>query len=343
MVILVTGGAGFIGSNFIRHILKKQNPLTSLINVDKLTYAGNLENLVDVEDDPRYIFIRADIVDSQNMNTIFSEHEPDTVIHLAAESHVDRSIHDASPFIHTNVLGTQVLLDLSLKYEVSRFLHVSTDEVYGSLKEDDPAFTEDHPLDPSSPYSASKAASDLLVMACHRTHSLNTTVTRCSNNYGPFQFPEKLIPLMIKNALADEPLPVYGDGRNIRDWIHVEDHCSALHAVMTAGRPGSAYNIGGNSEQRNIDVVKTLLKILGKPEALIRFVKDRPGHDWRYAIDSSRATDETGWSPTLDFETGLEKTVQWYLENQPWTDRITSGLYMDYYSKMYGERLDADL
>ncbi len=343
MKILVTGGAGFIGSNFIRYLLQNLDGIRSVINVDKLTYAGNLENLSEVETDPRYIFIKADIVDTQGMDSVFSEHQPETVVHFAAESHVDRSIHDASPFIHTNVLGTQVLLDKSLKYNVARFLHVSTDEVYGSLGEDDPAFTEEHPIDPSSPYSASKAASDMLVMACHRTHGLNTTVTRCSNNYGPFQFPEKLIPLMIHNALANEPLPVYGDGRNIRDWIFVEDHCRALAAVMGDGRSGSTYNIGGNAERRNLDVVKTLLGILGKPESLIRFVKDRPGHDWRYAIDSSRVAGETGWNPSLTFEEGLERTVKWYLDNQSWTERITSGQYLDYYSKMYSERLDASL
>ena len=338
--ILVTGGAGFIGSNLVRFLLRGER---QVVNVDKLTYAGNLENLSGLEMDSRYRFERGDIADPGQMNRVFEEHRPDVVMHLAAESHVDRSIEDAAPFIRTNVQGTQVLLDCSLRTGVRRFVHVSTDEVYGMLREDDPAFTEDHPIDPSSPYSASKASSDLLVMACHRTHGLEAVITRCSNNYGPYQFPEKLIPLMIRNALADEPLPVYGDGRNIRDWIHVKDHCRALAVVMDNGAPGQVYNMGGQAEVRNLDVVRGILRILGKPETLIRFVKDRPGHDWRYAMDIRKIQGELGWAPSVSFEEGLEETVSWYRENPQWVDHVISGEYREYYQRIYGDRLEGDL
>jgi dTDP-glucose 4,6-dehydratase len=340
MKVLVTGGAGFIGSNFVRYLLKEQGTGISVINVDKLTYAGNLENLAGLEEDNRYSFILADIADAGRMRKIFEEHEPDVVMHLAAESHVDRSIEDASPFIRTNVQGTQVLLDCSLKYGTKRFIHVSTDEVYGTLSEGEAAFTEKHQIDPSSPYSASKAASDLLVMAYHRTHGFSVIITRCSNNYGPYQFPEKLIPLMIRNAMVDNSLPVYGDGRNIRDWIHVEDHCKALVAVMEKGTPGEVYNIGGEAEVRNIEVVREILRILDKPESLIRYVKDRPGHDWRYAMDIRKIQNELGWSPCVSFAQGLEKTVKWYWDQSAWVNHVISGEYRDYYDRMYGERLE---
>ena len=287
MRVLVAGGAGFIGSNFIHFLLEERADI-SVINVDKLTYAGNLANLEPITDTGRYTFIRTDIADSKAIHGIFRKHEPHVVVHFAAESHVDRSIEDAAPFIQTNVLGTQVLLAAALEYRTSRFLHVSTDEVYGSLQEDDPAFTETTPLAPNSPYSASKASSDLLVHSYNRTFGLDTIITRCSNNYGPYQFPEKLIPLMINNALSDKPLPVYGDGRNIRDWIYVTDHCRALFVLLEKGNAGEVYNIGGNSERRNLEVVQAILRALDKPESLIEYVKDRPGHDWRYAIDSGK-------------------------------------------------------
>jgi dTDP-glucose 4,6-dehydratase len=338
MKILVTGGAGFIGSNFLNMLLSEDSPEFNVVNVDLLTYAGNLENLTAVEADPRYSFVKADISDPNSMRNLFEEYTPDTVVHFAAESHVDRSIEDASPFIRTNVMGTQVLLDYSMKYNIGRFLHVSTDEVYGSLREDEPAFTETHIISPNSPYAASKAASDHLVLAYHRTHGLDCVVTRCSNNYGPFQFPEKLIPLMIHNAMSDKELPVYGDGRNIRDWIHVDDHCRALLSVLNQGRPGAVYNIGGNAEVRNIEVVKEILRLLDKPESLINFVKDRPGHDHRYAMDISRISSELNWGPDMDFIGGLLSTVKWYQENQEWARRVISKEYQEYYERTYGNR-----
>jgi dTDP-glucose 4,6-dehydratase len=339
MKLIITGGAGFIGSNFINHLVATGDKELRIINVDSLTYAGNLDNLSAIDDDPRYTFLRADISDSAEINRIIAEHKPDAILNFAAESHVDRSIEDASPFVRTNIQGTQVLLDSARHHQVKRFLHISTDEVYGSLGEEDPAFTEDSPIDPSSPYAASKAAADHLVQACHRTYGLDTVITRCSNNYGPYQFPEKLIPLMIGNAMNDEPLPVYGDGRNIRDWIYVADHCRALAHVLREGRPGRVYNIGGSSERRNIDVVKAILKILGKPESLIRFVSDRPGHDWRYAMDTTCISAELGWQPSVTFEEGLEETIQWYSGNSAWTRKVISGEYLDYYDRMYGSRL----
>lgn len=338
MKILVTGGAGFIGSNLVRFLLEEKTD--EVVNVDKLTYAGNLENLSGLEENPRYHFVLADVSDATKMTEVFEEQKPEIVMHLAAESHVDRSIEDAAPFIRTNVQGTQVLLDCSLRMGVSRFVHVSTDEVYGTLQENDLAFTESHPIDPSSPYSASKAASDLLVLAYQRTHGFPAVITRCSNNYGPYQFPEKLIPLMIRNAMADDPLPVYGDGRNIRDWIHVQDHCRALVTVMDDGVPGQVYNIGGQAEVRNIEVVREILKALGKTESLIRFVKDRPGHDWRYAMDIQKIVRELGWTPSVTFVQGLEETVRWYGENPGWVDHVVSGEYKEYYSRMYRGRLE---
>jgi len=335
MRVLVTGGAGFIGSNFIHHLLEEREDI-SVINVDKLTYAGNLANLENIADTERYTFVRADIADRKAIYEIFDEYRPDAIVNFAAESHVDRSIDDAAPFIRTNVLGTQVLLAAALEYGTSRFLHVSTDEVYGSLKELDPAFTETTPLAPNSPYSASKASSDLLVYSYYKTYGIDTIITRCSNNYGPYQFPEKLIPLMIKNALEDKPLPVYGDGRNIRDWIYVTDHCRALSALLEKGRAGEVYNIGGNSERRNLEVVKTILQAVDKPDSLIEYVMDRPGHDWRYAIDSGKMKRETGWEPSVIFEDGLKSTVQWYLENNSWVENVITGEYQEYYDRVYG-------
>ena len=338
MKVLVTGGAGFIGSTFVRHLINTRDDC-EVINVDLLTYAGNLINLKDIEGNPRYEFIRADISDLSAMNSIFESTTPNIVINFAAESHVDRSIEDALPFVRTNILGTQVLLDCSRRYEIDRFLHVSTDEVYGSLSEGEPPFTEEHNLSPNSPYAASKASSDHLVLAYNRTYGLNCSVTRSSNNYGPYQFPEKLIPLMIKNALSGQPLPVYGDGRNIRDWIHVEDNCQALDLILENGSAGEVYNIGGNCEVRNIEIVKEILSILDKPETLIEFVTDRPGHDFRYSLDTSKIEAELGWRPTTEFESGLSKTINWYIDNQDWVNNITSGDYMEYYRRIYGERL----
>jgi dTDP-glucose 4,6-dehydratase len=341
MKILVTGGAGFVGSNLVRFLLEEKENV-EVVNADKLTYAGNLENLAGLEGESRYQFVLADIADASVMIEVFKETRPDVVMHLAAESHVDRSIEDAAPFIRTNVQGTQVLLDCSLRSGVQRFVHVSTDEVYGTLKENDHAFTENHPIDPSSPYSASKAASDLLVLAYQRTHGFPAVITRCSNNYGPYQFPEKLIPLMIRNAMADEPLPVYGDGRNIRDWIHVKDHCEALVAVLEKGIEGQIYNIGGQAELRNIEVIKEVLHSLDKPESLIRFVRDRPGHDWRYAMDIRKINNELGWAPSVTFENGLAETVRWYRENHAWVQNVVTGQYREYYDRMYGPRLEGN-
>jgi dTDP-glucose 4,6-dehydratase len=338
MKILVTGGCGFIGSNFIRYFLQS-HPNDSLINVDKLTYAGNLENLLDVSQSPRYHFIKGDITDRPRMEELVSK-GLDAVINFAAESHVDRSIEDPSAFMKTNVFGTFALLEALRKVfprQRIRFLHISTDEVYGSLSETG-AFTEETPLAPNSPYSASKTAADLLVRAYHRTYGIPACITRCSNNYGPYQFPEKLIPLMISNALENKELPIYGDGMHIRDWIYVEDHCRALDAVLHHGKEGEVYNIGGRSERPNLVVVQTILDRLEKPHSLIRLVTDRVGHDRRYAIDFSKIERELGWKPSVSFEEGIRRTVEWYLAHQDWWRKIKTGEYLDYYDRMYKGR-----
>ncbi len=336
--LLVTGGAGFIGSHFVRRWLRER-PDGRVIDVDLLTYAGHLANLEEVLRDPRHVFIRADIADGAALARSLPE-TPDAIVHFAAESHVDRSIEDPSAFLTTNVVGTQRLIDLARKLGVRRFVHVSTDEVYGSLGPSG-KFTESSPLSPNSPYAASKAASDLLVRAAYHTHGLPGVITRCSNNYGPNQFPEKLIPLMIANALEDRPLPVYGDGGNVRDWIHVEDHCEALMAVLERGRPGAVYNIGGGNERTNLEVVRLILAALGKPESLIRFVADRPGHDRRYAIDDTLVRSELGVEPAVPFAAGIAATIAWYRGHRSWLDEIRSGAYRDYYERMYGARPDA--
>lgn len=323
MKILITGGAGFIGSNFIRHLLENYND--EIVNLDKLTYAGNPENLEEIENNPNYSFIRGDIGDPEIVNQIVSR-GIDIIVNFAAESHVDRSIEDPAIFLKTNVLGTQVLLEAAQKYRIRKFIQISTDEVYGSLGPTG-YFTETSPLAPNSPYSASKAGADLLVRAYHQTYGLPVNITRCSNNYGPYQFPEKLIPLFVTNAMGDKKLPLYGDGRNIRDWIHVKDHCRAIDLVMREGKEGEIYNIGANSERTNLEITREILRILQKPESLISFVRDRPGHDRRYAIDSSKIREELGWQPQYDFTTGLKETVRWYQENTGWWKRIKSGEY----------------
>ncbi|ANE47057.1 spore coat protein [Paenibacillus swuensis] len=324
MNILVTGGAGFIGSNFVIYMLNKYENY-NIINLDALTYAGNLENLQSVANHPNYTFVKGDIADKELVERIFAK-GVDYVVHFAAESHVDRSIEGPEVFVMTNVMGTQVLLDAAKKHNVKKFVHVSTDEVYGTLGETG-LFTEETPLAPNSPYSASKAGSDLLVRAYHETFGLPVNITRCSNNYGPYQFPEKLIPLMIANALADKSLPVYGDGMNVRDWLFVEDHCSAIDLVLHQGKNGEVYNVGGNNERPNIDIVKTILQQLGKPDSLIQYVQDRLGHDRRYGIDATKITNELGWKPKHNFDTGIEYTIQWYLDNQEWWNRILTGEY----------------
>lgn len=324
MRLLVTGGAGFIGSNFI-HQMRREHPSYQLVNVDLLTYAGNLDNLSGIGNWPGYQFVQADIVDTNALEPIFAE-GVDAVINFAAESHVDRSISDPGIFVRTNILGTQTLLELSRKYKVEKFLQVSTDEVYGTLGADG-LFAESTPLAPNSPYSASKAGADLLVRAYHETFGLNVNITRCSNNYGPYQFPEKLIPLMIRNALENKPLPVYGDGLNIRDWLFVEDHCSAIDLVLHEGRSGDIYNIGGNNERTNTHVVLTILQELGKPESLITYVEDRLGHDRRYAIDASKIRNQLGWTPKYNYESGIIATIKWYLNQQEWMNRIATGAY----------------
>jgi dTDP-glucose 4,6-dehydratase len=333
--LLVTGAAGFVGSNLVRLILAER-PADRVVALDKLTYAGNLENLAGLEG-PRLRFVRGDVCDGELVAEVWRAEAIDAVLHLAAESHVDRSILAPSVFIETNVGGTQVLLEAARELGVKRFVHVSTDEVYGSLGPTG-LFVEESPLAPSSPYSASKAASDLLALAYARTFQLPVVVTRCSNNYGPYQFPEKLIPLMIANALRDEPLPVYGDGLNVRDWIHVDDHCRGLLAALDRGAPGEVYNLGGASARPNLEVVRRVLALLGKPESLIRFVKDRPGHDRRYATDASKAIRTLGWSPRRAFEDGLAETVRWYVEHRAWWERILTGAYREYYAAQYGAR-----
>lgn len=336
MKLLVTGGAGFIGSNFVMYMLNKY-PEYQIVNVDALTYAGNLENLTSVEGHPNYTFVKADIADAQAIDAILQQ-GIDIVVNFAAESHVDRSILEPEIFVKTNVLGTQVLLETAKKYGVTKFVQVSTDEVYGTLGETG-LFTEKTALAPNSPYSASKAGGDLLVRAYHETFGLPVNITRCSNNYGPYQFPEKLIPLMIANALNDKQLPVYGDGSNIRDWLYVEDHCSAIDLVIHKGVLGEVYNIGGNNERTNIQIVKTIIEKLGKDEELITYVQDRLGHDRRYGIDATKITEELGWQPKHDFETGIKETIEWYLNNKEWWTRIQSGAYQEYYANQYGDRL----
>ena len=323
--ILVTGGCGFIGANFVRFQLETY-PDVAITNLDALTYAGNPDNLAGLEAEPRYRFVLGDVADRSFVFDLLAEGF-DAVVHFAAESHVDRSIDDATPFLRTNVVGTQCLLDAARAAGTPRFVHVSTDEVYGTLAPDDPPFTERTPLAPNSPYAASKAGADLLVRAAHHTHGMDIVITRCSNNYGPYQFPEKLIPLFITNALADRPLPVYGDGRQVRDWIHVSDHCRGVDAALRRGRPGAVYNFGGRCERFNLDVTRAVLALTGKPETLIRHVTDRPGHDRRYAVDCSLAEAELGWRPLVPFETGLAETVAWYRDHPEWVERIRSGAY----------------
>ncbi|WP_339832948.1 dTDP-glucose 4,6-dehydratase [Paenibacillus sp. FSL R7-0272] len=339
MKLLVTGGAGFIGSNFVMYMLE-QYPDYEIVNVDALTYAGNLENLKSLEGNKRHTFIKADITDAAQMDRLIGQ-GVDVVVNFAAESHVDRSILEPDVFVRTNVNGTQALLEAAKKHNITKFVQVSTDEVYGSLGPTG-LFTEDTPLQPNSPYSASKAGGDMLVRAYHETFGLPVNITRCSNNYGPLQFPEKLIPLMISHALNDEALPVYGDGLNIRDWLYVEDHCSAIDLVIHKGRNGEVYNIGGNNERTNIHIVKTILEQLGKPESLIQYVQDRLGHDRRYGIDPTKTMTELGWKPKHNFETGIKETIQWYLDNKDWWTRIQSGAYQEYYEKQYGARLGDD-
>ncbi len=333
--ILVTGGCGFIGSNFIRYALKNSD--YEIVNIDKLTYAGNLKNLIDVQSDKRYKFYKADICNYELVSYIIEKEKVDSIINFAAESHVDRSILSSQEFIRTNVTGTNVLLELTRLYSLERFLQISTDEVYGSLGPDG-KFTETTPLSPNSPYSASKASADLLVRAYNHTYGLPALITRCSNNYGPFQFPEKLIPLMIINAINNKPLPVYGDGMNVRDWIYVEDHCDAILKVFEKGEIGEVYNIGAENEMPNIEIVKLILKELGKDESLITFVKDRPGHDRRYAIDATKIKTKLNWKPNHTFETAIKETISWYLQNKSWWEEIISGDYLNYYKKWYEER-----
>jgi dTDP-glucose 4,6-dehydratase len=334
--VLVTGGAGFIGSNLVR-LLRREEPEWTVVNLDKLTYAGNAESLADLRGDPRHVFVRGDIANAELVEHILESHGVDAILNLAAESHVDRSILGPGIFVETNVSGTQVLLEAARQAGVKRFVQVSTDEVYGSLGATG-KFTESSPLAPSSPYSASKAAADLLALAYGRTFGLEVVVTRCSNNYGPYQFPEKLIPLMIANALEGRKLPVYGDGLQVRDWIHVEDHCRALLAALGGGRAGQVYNLGSDNEWPNLRIVERLLKALGKGGELIEHVKDRPGHDRRYAIDAAKARAELGWAPRIGFSEGLDATVRWYVENRQWWERIRTGAYRTYYERNYGAR-----
>lgn len=337
--LLVTGGAGFIGSNFIKHVLANTN--YNVVNFDALTYAGNLENLVDVEFNDKYKFIKGDICDSDAVSEAIRKNSVDTIVNFAAESHVDRSILGAKEFVNTNVGGTLVLLEALRDNGLEKYLQVSTDEVYGSLPEDRPElkFTEQTPITTNSPYSASKASADLLCNAFRHTYGLPILITRCSNNYGPYQFPEKLIPLMIAKALGGEDLPVYGDGKNVRDWLYVDDHCSAILAVLEKGRNGEVYNIGGNNEWYNIDIVKLILNRLGKTEDQIRYVKDRPGHDRRYAIDSSKIMSELGWKPAHVFEEGIELTIKWYVENENWWKKVMSGEYKNYFDQNYSSKM----
>lgn len=339
MTIIVTGGAGFIGGNFVYYELEK-HPEDRVVCLDSLTYAGNLATLEGAMKNPNFRFVKGDITDREAVETLFAQEKPDIVVNFAAETHVDRSVNDPGLFLRTNILGTQTLMDACRKYSVGRFHQVSTDEVYGDLPLDRPDlfFTEETPLHTSSPYSASKASADLLCNAYHRTYGMPITISRCSNNYGPYQFPEKLIPLMIANALAGKPLPVYGQGINVRDWLYVEDHCRAIDLILEKGKVGQVYNIGGHNEMRNIDIVKKILSILGKPESLITYVTDRKGHDMRYAIDPTFIHKELGWLPETKFADGIEKTVRWYLDNRDWWENIINGEYQTYYERMYGNR-----
>ena len=339
MTIIVTGGAGFIGSNFVYYELEK-HPEDRIVCVDKLTYAGNLSTLAPVMDRPDFRFVRMDICDREGIYKLFEEEKPDIVVNFAAESHVDRSIENPEIFLQTNIIGTSTLMDACRRYGITRYHQVSTDEVYGDLPLDRPDlfFTEETPIHTSSPYSSSKASADLLVLAYHRTYGLPVSISRCSNNYGPYHFPEKLIPLMIINALHDKPLPVYGEGLNVRDWLYVEDHCKAIDLVMRRGRVGEIYNIGGHNEMKNIDIVKLICRELDKPESLITYVTDRKGHDLRYAIDPAKIHNELGWLPETMFRDGIKKTIRWYLDNQSWWQPIISGEYQNYYEQMYGNR-----
>ena len=341
MKMIVTGGAGFIGSNFVQYEVKN-HPEDEIINLDLLTYAGNLESVKPVENAPNYRFVRGDIADREFIFRLFEEEKPDVIVNFAAESHVDRSITDPEIFVRTNVVGTTTLLDACRKYGIKRYHQVSTDEVYGDLPLDRPDlfFTEETPLHTSSPYSSAKASADLFVMAYHRTYGLPVTISRCSNNYGPYHFPEKLIPLVISRALNDEEIPVYGKGENVRDWLYVTDHCSAIDLVVRKGREGEVYNIGGHNERTNLEVVKTILKALNKPESLIKYVTDRPGHDLRYAMDPTKIETELGWKPEYTFDTGIPVTIQWYLENKDWWEHIVNGEYTKYFDNMYGRRLE---
>ncbi len=332
--LLVTGGCGFIGSNFVRHVLAT-DPGVSVVNLDALTYAGNLANLADVAANPRYTFVKGDVTDRETVRSVMGNGVTD-VIHFAAESHVDRSIQDSGPFLRTNVLGTQILLDAAREFGVKKYVQVSTDEVYGSLG-DTGLFTEETPLHPNSPYSASKAGADLLVQAYQHTFGLPAVITRCSNNYGPYQFPEKLIPLFVTNILADQPVPVYGDGQQVRDWIHVMDHATGVEAAWRKGTPGEVYNFGGRCEKTNLDLTHTLLDLLGKPRTLIKYVTDRPGHDRRYAIDCAKAERELGWTPQWTFEKGIRETIAWYRGNAAWVAGIKTKDYLNYYEKQYGK------
>lgn len=339
MTIIITGGAGFIGSNFVFHMLR-EHPQDRVICLDKLTYAGNLSTLAPVMGQDNFRFVKANICDRDAVYSLFEEEHPDVVVNFAAESHVDRSIENPAIFLETNIMGTAVLMDACRKYGIQRYHQVSTDEVYGDLPLERPDlfFTETTPIHTSSPYSSSKASADLLVLAYHRTYGLPVTISRCSNNYGPYHFPEKLIPLMIINALHDKPLPVYGDGLNVRDWLYVEDHCRAIDLILQKGRVGEVYNVGGHNEMKNIDIVKLICKALGKPESLIHHVTDRKGHDRRYAIDPTKIHEELGWLPETKFADGIKKTIQWYLDHEDWWQPIISGEYQQYYQKMYGGR-----
>lgn len=336
MNVLVTGGAGFIGSNFVRYMLQKY-PRYKIVNYDLLTYAGNLENLQDIQKNERYIFVKGDIGNYQLVDYVVKTYAIDVIVNFAAESHVDRSISDPAAFVKTNVLGTQVLLDVARANSIEKYVQISTDEVYGSLGGTG-YFTEETPLAPNSPYSASKASADLLVRAYHETYGLNVNITRCSNNYGPYQFPEKLIPLMITNALEGKELPIYGDGRHVRDWLHVVDHCEAIDLVIHKGKAGEVYNIGGHNERTNNEIVHLIVEKLGVCQSLIKYVPDRPGHDRRYAIDATKMMTELGWKPQYTFDKGIEETIQWYMDHSHWWKRMKSGEYMEYYKKQYGER-----